>query len=86
MSKPGGQGYLISARWTIWWERCTTDCFTSLQMTNSPPKEEGNSINWNTVDQDHLPFLFPQTLTCLIYVIITPPLPPELRKKKEKKK
>lgn len=50
-------------------------------MTNSPPKEEGNSINWNTVDQDHLPFLFPQTLTCSIYVKITP-LPPELRKKK----
>lgn len=24
----------------------------SLQMTNSPPEEEGNSINWHTVDPD----------------------------------
>lgn len=58
MSTPGGQGCLISACWTIWWERRSTGGLASLQMTNSPPEEEGNSINWDTLDQDRFPSLF----------------------------
>lgn len=39
MSTPSGQGSLISACWTIWLERRSTDGLTSLRMTNSFPVE-----------------------------------------------
>lgn len=58
MSTAGGQGCLINACWTIWLKRRSTGGLMSLQISNSSPEEEGNSINWDTLDQDHLPSVF----------------------------
>lgn len=66
MSTPGGQGCLISACWTIWLQSSSTGGPLSPQMTSSSPEEEGNSINWDTLDQDHFPSLFHDLQLCLI--------------------
>lgn len=66
MSTPAGQSCFISAHWTRLLERRCTGKLGSLQMTNIPPKKEGNSNNWDTLDQDHFPSLFQCLLVCAL--------------------
>lgn len=56
MSAPGGQGCLISTRWTIWWERRRTGGLTSLQMTNLPRSKVIPLIGTHWIRVASLPF------------------------------